>query len=560
MGILETSLRLLRTVRHVPLRALFWRVRARAMRYYYSSIVYGAWGLADGLKVPGEIGWVGVELLHGDAGVGRSLAAGKYVFAGIEHELGTPPREWLPRQASALWAFNLHYHEWLADMRAADARKAAQALVGNWLMNFSSYHPVAWHPYPTSLRIVAWLTHGKWLLEGVDADFKEAFESALWRQLEYLKGNCEWDLGGNHLLKNLKAMIYGGLAFEGQREFFEKGMGEFLRQMKVQVLADGGHYERSPLYMAQVLRDVLEVRALLRKEGGSNKILDDVCARLGTALSTLTMSDGCLTLFNDSALMEREYVAKLLRLSGADEPLEILPQSGYARMERGASLLVMDAGKVGPDENPGHAHADCLSFELARGPERVFVNGGTYAYQDRMRNVLRGTPAHTTVAVDGMNSAEIWGGFRVGRRPVNVTLDVKGVEGGEVTAEGSHDGYAWLGLVHRRKIVMAGDGSRLRGEDVIEPRRKWWRRLVRRRVVAHFHVHPNVAVRMVNEREAELVLESGAKAKFLIESGRLDVRDSVYAPQFGQLKPTRQLVVMGSVERSSCSLSWQVIF
>jgi hypothetical protein len=33
----------------------------------------------------------------------------------------------LPAKASALWVFNLHYHEWLADLRVAGLREEARA-------------------------------------------------------------------------------------------------------------------------------------------------------------------------------------------------------------------------------------------------------------------------------------------------------------------------------------------------------------------------------------------------------------------------------------------------
>lgn len=560
MGTLSKALRLWRTVRYVPFAALWWRVRARVMRYYYASPAYGAWSLAQD-TAPVDVQWVGVELVAGDAAAGRAMAAGKFKFAGQELQLGVPPLDWQPAKASALWIFNLHYHEWLADLRAANAREAAQALVADWLVGFASYHPTAWHPYPTSLRLVAWLTHGKWLLEKADADFADAFKQALARQALYLAENCEFDLGGNHLLKNLKALIYCGLAMEEHKVFYERGMGGFLRQLRVQILPDGGHYERSPLYQAQVLLDMMEVRAILRKTNGTdNKMLDGLCAKAGSALATMCVADGSLGLFNDSARLTPEKVRQLLRLSGAEEPVEVLPQSGYARLERGKVLVLFDGGLVGPDENPGHAHADTLSFELCVGRECVIVNGGTYAYQDRLRHTFRGTAAHSTVVVDGENSAEVWGGFRVGRRPQDVQLQVKGIEGGEAVVEGTHDGYRHLGVFHARKMVIAGDGSRVRGEDVLTVRRHWWQRAIRRRVMAHFHVHPEVGVRLVSDREAELTLASGKKAKFMVEEGRLDVKESIYAPQFGVLQAGRQLVIHGGVGERDCRLGWQLMF
>lgn len=552
MAPLSNLPRLVRTLQHVPLEALQWRIWARLKRYYYRSPLYGL----DKLQAQAmpEPQWVGVELIPGNPGLGHELAAGKFTFVGQTLPLDLPPRTWLPVQASALWTFHLHYHEWLADLRAAGQRTVAQRLIADWLVRFAGYHPVVWHPYPTSLRVVAWLTHGAWMLDGADEDFKQAFYETLVRQIEYVFANPERDLGGNHLLKNLKAMIYGGLALD-RSEIYAHGMAELLRALQGQILPDGMHFELTPMYAAQVLRDLLEIRAILRKTGGAPKLLDEAVRRLGTALAFFVHGDGRLALFNDAAELDEAYVAHLLRLSGADDAPDTLPNAGYARLARGGTLVLFDAGKVGPDENPGHAHADTLSFEMSLGRERVVVNGGTYAYQHALRHTFRATPAHSTVSLEGQDSAEVWGGFRVGRRPMDVQMELQGgavpLPGGDMWVEGSHDGWRNQGVEHRRKMLLAGDGSRLRGEDEI-----LFRKGVKGRVRAHFHLHPEIGVRLLSDTEAELETAAGVRLRVTVDGGRLDVKDSRYAPQFGKLTATKQLMVHGRPVGGVCRMGW----
>ncbi|PZP40423.1 MAG: hypothetical protein DI585_01150 [Pseudomonas fluorescens] len=554
MNALQKLFRLYRTLKYVPAEALKARIIARGKQVYYKSPLFGLSTLQASLE-PAEPIWVGVELVAGDPVRGAELAAGKFSFVGTTIPLDTPPRTWLPLQASPLWLFHLHYHEWLDDLRAAGQRAVAQKLVADWLVHFAGYHTVAWHPYPTSLRVVAWLTHGGWLMEGADDDLKLAFYESLQRQAAYVAQNLEWDIGANHLLKNLKAMIYAGLAFE-QPDMYARGMAGLLHQLPVQILPDGMHYELSPMYLAQVLRDLLDIRAVLRKTGGAPKIIDDTVRQLGTALGFFVHGDGRLALFNDGAELDEGFLAQLLRLSGADDAPDALPHAGYARLSRGGTLVLFDAGKVGPDENPGHAHADTLSFELSVGRERVIVNSGTYAYQHNLRNAYRATAAHSTVSLDGADSAEVWANFRVGRRPQNVEMVVQGggeaLPGGDIWVEGAHDGYAYVGALHRRKILLAGDGSRVRGEDEISFRK------ASRRVKAHFHLHPDIQVRLLSDTSAELETAHGVKLAFSIEGGRLDVRDSRYAPQFGVMKPTRQLIIHGRASGQMCRLGWQL--
>ena len=65
---------------------------------------------------------------------------------------------------------------------------------------------------------------------------------------------------------------------------------------------------------------------------------------------------------------------------------------------------MMNVGSVGPAYQPGHAHADTLSFELSVDGLRWFVNTGVSGYGVTAdRSYERSSEAHNTVVVDGMD-------------------------------------------------------------------------------------------------------------------------------------------------------------
>jgi hypothetical protein len=102
---------------------------------------------------------------------------------------------------------------------------------------------------------------------------------------------------------------------------------------------------------------------------------------------------------------------------------------------------------------PAHVHADALSFELSLARQRVFVNSGTLDYSTGvMRSRLRGSAAHNTLQVDGVDQSEVWSAFRVGRR-ARVRLEHCSPD--KLVA--SHDGYAGLGVRHERRIDAVPD-------------------------------------------------------------------------------------------------------
>lgn len=150
-----------------------------------------------------------------------------------------------------------------------------------------------------------------------------------------------------------------------------------------------------------------------------------------------------------------------------------LGESGYVRLEGSHAVVVFDAAPLGPDYQPGHGHADTLSFELSYNGQRVLVNSGTSTYeQNSIREYERGTAAHNTVRIDHADQSEMWAAFRVARRarPLGVRTD------GTTFVEASHDGYRRLrpGVTHHRRLeiddemILVSDRIEGRGHHSVE--------------------------------------------------------------------------------------------
>ena len=93
-----------------------------------------------------------------------------------------------------------------------------------------------------------------------------------------------------------------------------------------------------------------------------------------------------------------------------------MKESGYGIIEwKRDHKLIVDIAKIGPDYQPGHGHADTLSFELSIFGQRVFVNSGISQYENNSERLRqRSTPAHNTVVVNDNISSDVWNSFRVG--------------------------------------------------------------------------------------------------------------------------------------------------
>ncbi len=267
-----------------------------------------------------------------------------------------------------------------------------------------------------------------------------------------------------------------GLAWAGRffaedpaREWLKTATRLAVEQAAEQELPDGGHFERSPMYHLHVMGDVFSL-ALLLEDAEARTRLRDTWRRMAVALAWLRHPDGDLALFNDGGLQGSDAVARMLQL-GAHLGVEISTgarRGGFHFVQTGLTVwhgdpwtIFFDVGPVGPDYQPGHAHADTLAVECSFRGQRLFVDPGTYAYDlDDRRRYDRSTAAHNTVCIDGQDSSEVWHIFRVGRRACPREVSVDFTAGG-MRATGSHSGYDHLPgrPRHTRRIDLGADGK-----------------------------------------------------------------------------------------------------
>lgn len=455
--------------------------------------------------------------------------------------------DWNRVTADKLWLYTLHYHPFLLSEADLSLKKS---ILLKWIEQNPWPIGIAWEPYPLSLRIVNWIKFA--LSEQKAAD--DIFLKSLFLQCLSLEKQIEYHLLGNHLFENAKALFFAGIFFDTgeSRRWLKKGLSLLDHELKEQILADGGHFERSPMYHGIILEGLLDVYQLISISGAPafeklstsknpavmlnsfqhlieniRKILkqvqDDVpCkgvfrgAQFETRLrnliphmiqwfSSLTHPDGQIAFFNDSTLeigptvKDIQTYASTLGLPSLLHKRDsiYLKESGFARAERGKALLLADIGSVGPSYLPGHAHAGTLSFELSLGNERLLVNSGISTYTvGKERAYQRSTLAHNTLSIDGQNSSEVWSSFRVGKRAsvrdVQFSPSNKGFSA-------AHDGYqrSKYRLIHQRewslkerKITLTDS---LTGKGIPE-------------VTASFHLHP--AWSIVSYQKSVLKIQS----------------------------------------------------
>ena len=379
----------------------------------------------------------------------------------------------------------------------------------------------AWHPYTISLRLLNWLIAMD-LFDGMlqeDEEFFAAMRESMYRQYRHLLVNQETHLRANHWWENIKTLVIMSAAFDEQA-VLDRMTKRLEQQLDEQILADGVHFERSLMYHKLVLEGMLRVWVAARELGFV--LPDNFSEKLQLmldAMASLERGMGKTPFFNDAAdgvAKEcSQLVAACKRLLGmdADGSKTAFPAAGYYKLYDGDIAVMFDAGMPGPPYMLGHAHCDCLSFELSYKGEPVIVNSGTYAYQSELRPYFRSTAAHNTVMVDGEEQLECWGEHRVGRGFRDAA--VKENSTSSVTAEM----LLSSGRTLRRSIQLSSGDS----------------------VAVEDEVYSGEATRM----ESFMRFVPWSTARLYSLDGKIDSREGNFSLEFGLLGSLKVLVIGG---------------
>lgn len=471
---------------------------------------------------------------------------------------------WNDSKYEKLWLYNLHYFDDLTAFSANERSGLQIELIIRWIDENPVLVGNGWEPYPTSLRIINWI---KAFLSHIKPNQKML--NSLAQQTEYLSHNLERHLLGNHLFVNAKALIFAGLYFKGKRakNWLTTGLGIYTKEIKEQVLSDGGNFELSPMYHVIMLVDLLDLLNIFNVypsevETSIVNITQDYAKRMQIWLKAMNHSDGKISFFNDSAFGIATETSIVLHYASelgvgvaagralVDDQLILhdLSDTGFISVKSNNFTLIADLGEVGPSYQSGHAHADTLSFEMSLFGKRIFVNSGISEYgvsQERLRQ--RQTSAHNTVVVNGLDSSQVWSGFRVAKRANIIERFIKKDNNGVILFAGSHDGFKKQGIncIHRR-------------EWKVEPRSI----IISDYVIGKFdscigylHLHPNVKVISASNSEVKLLVDEYFVILKVLDA-EVVVQSCTWHPEFGKSLNNKKLCFYFKKDIMHIELFW----
>jgi uncharacterized heparinase superfamily protein len=507
-----------------------------------------------GSRVPQKLLIAPQDIRTTDPTIAAEIYAGHLKFAGklLETHGRSPFDMQLPSQA---FAAELHGFGWLRHLKAADsalARANGRALVADWIDAMGSNPAgVAGTPEVTARRLISWLSQTPLLLEGADASFYRSVVKALTNDADRLVRARSTASNTDLALLIEIALTHFVLSSSENDAELRDAATELCLLLDEQVLSDGGHVSRNPQVIIDLLLDLLPLKlAFLWRRIQTPQPIVAAIDRMMPMLRMLRHTDGAVALFNGMGATRADLLAAILAQDDViGPPPQNAPYSGYQRVERGASVLLVDAAKAPAPPQAARCHAAPGAFEFSSGGHRIFVNcGAPPPHRPEMRIYSRATAAHNTLitaddtigrfARSSALTALVGEQFAGGAKTVNLQR-ADNAEGSLIAVD--HDGYLKKrGVIHARKLLLTADGERLEGEDTLKP--------IRQRAefdyALRFHLHPLVRVALSEDRKnAFMLLPSKAIWQFEASGYDIELEETIFFASTDGLRRSEQLVI-----------------
>jgi hypothetical protein len=380
---------------------------------------------------------------------------------------------------------HIHSFDLLRSLRVSGdnfSRKLARQLISCWIENNYSYSQKSWcsHVWQPDLlgyRISNWLSNYEFFGRSADDDFRKSFASIVTRQLSFLERVYEWVPDHLAKLRALKGLIYGACACDDFKGKVVKFFDKYIFYLSKVASDDGYIFNRHPATCLIFLRDIIEIKALLRFEKFPNEkleILDSYIKKIVPLIRLCRHNDGGLASFQGlSTKRDRLFVDSVSSENLIDTVLSLSEVRTkaishanfdyYIKCSTKVANIIINCGKsIGSSfskDFSGDSTA-ILDFEFGIGNNRFIESGDLliqYGNEERIQinknfQIQKINLEHSLVNGDGV--AEVY-------------CEAFYKDEKKKTSPFQNFDSNVLGFKHKRLLTIGCDGS-LKGYDFID--------------------------------------------------------------------------------------------
>jgi len=385
----------------------------------------------------------------GDLYAGRLLLEGKFM---ISNQVISMTDLWMPSEADAHVLADLHRFTWLRDLRAQgdnSARRLARQLIINWIDRNQDWRLYPWQVGITGHRVANWIGLYDFFCSSADDSFRGLFFREVARQVRHLIYSWKYAPTPLERLFALKGIIYSAVAFPGENSRLAALLPQLEKEIQVQILSDGGHESRCPQTHLVVLRDLIDIRAMLRLiHHEIPPFLQAYISQMAPIVRLFRHGDGELATFGNGPHIPSPVIDMALSLADVrGRPPERAPILGFERCANKSNLILLNVGARIANDGPMllEEGTGSLNFEWSIGRDRLVIQGDL---------ILQTQEGGQFQILDPVGTTSIQ--HHRAHQKGHTLLDVA---------------YTPLGALpfsHRRQLCLSGDQPSLRGEDTIQ--------------------------------------------------------------------------------------------
>jgi Heparinase II/III-like protein/Heparinase II/III N-terminus len=400
--------------------------------------------LADEHRIAPRPVFCVIEHAHRDRSVAEAACAGRFTIAGETVDVGAEP-DWIGAALPADREWRIEWTKFYFGLDLANAYAATgehrflaawERLVGSYLRRLAPGEGREDTSDVVARRLQNWIY--AWAafaaapgFPGLSRGLQTELLDGIRAHVDYVRDNLTPER--NHRTLELYGLLIVALALpavDPEGALRRLAIAELHENLLCDVREDGVHREQSTHYHCIALRSFLGARENARRFGltlpdGYDERLARACEfamhchRPHGGIPALSDSDGgsyaeLLELAAD--LLGREDLRYVASAGRAGRPpaqrSPSFPRGGYHVQRSGwgerrafadERFLIFDTGPLG---DGGHGHYDLLNLEIAAGGRALVVDPGRFTYDEgtpNLRHWFKGTAAHNTVVVDGLD-------------------------------------------------------------------------------------------------------------------------------------------------------------
>ena len=510
---------------------------------------------------------------------GQQLVSGHVSITGDMMEIGDGSI-WSLSPPSDFFVAELHGFRWLDDLAAFGdpvAKAKAQVWLLEWISGFGMGKGPGWSANLTGRRLIRWINHSSFFLNQLSKSKKSIICHSMALQTLLLMRSWRQAPSGHARFEALCGLVCATQFLAGMGQLLEPALRALVLECQTQIDTEGGINSRNPEELLDIFSLLTWVKQTLdMSKTAIPEVLADKIADIAPVLRCLRHGDGTLARFHGGGQGSEYILDQALAISGVRPSVPRDRAMGFARLNAGATSLIMDVAT--PPLGPARfsAHASTGAFELSVGRNRLIVNCGSgLSFGDDWHIASRSTASHATMGIDGQSSSRFStakkGTFQaLKNRPKIVTVQKTQAFDG-VRLQVNHNGYQTShGLYHARTLDLPVDGKGLVGEDELHApdgenakrfKSVYARSLDRLQYSVRFHLHPDVVPSLEFDGDAVLLALVNGDVWVFRHHGanQLSLADSVYFEE-GCLnpRPTAQIILSGNIKEITTRVRWSL--